>query len=336
MEPDFNMGRLKSVDLRDTWKDEAADFTPWLAHEDNITLLGDTIGIDLEVEAQEKDVGRFQADILCKDTSAAGDHWILIENQLERTDHTHLGQLLTYAAGLDAVTIVWIAKQFTEEHRAALDWLNEIVADRVCFFGIEIELWSIGDSPTAPKFNVVCKPNDWTKPSAGLRSRFSQVLTETKKLQLEYWQVFRSVMEQSNGAVRPTKALPQHWQTFAIGRSRFLLYATLDTRNARIGVQLILQGEDAKAHFSLLRDQRDEIEIDAGEKFEWRELPDKKESQINLSRTNSDPSDRDLWPEQHKWLFDKLELFHKTFAARIKQLDASEARILDALHSADD
>ena len=172
-------------------------------------------------------------------------------------------------------------------------------------------------------------------PPLDYEARFSQVLTETKRLQLEYWQVFRSFMEQINGTVRPTKALPQHWQTFAIGRSRFLLYATLDTRNARIGVQLILQGEDAKAHFSLLHDQRDEIERDADETFEWRELPDKKESQINLSRINTDPSDRGLWPEQHKWLFDKLELFHKTFATRIKQLDASEARTLDALHSAD-
>ena len=132
----------------------------WLDDE-NIGLLSETIGLELEVEAQEKHVGPFRADILCKDTVT--DSWVLIENQLERTNHTHLGQLLTYAAGLDAVTVVWIAERFTEEHRAALDWLNEITAEGFSFFGLEIELWRIGDSPMAPKFNVVSHPNDWTK-----------------------------------------------------------------------------------------------------------------------------------------------------------------------------
>lgn len=113
------LGRLEKVELREVWKTEASDFTPWLAQEQNIELLGETIGIDLEVEAQEKNVGPFRADILCKDTLT--DNWVLIENQLERTDHTHLGQLLTYAAGLNAVTIVWIAERFTDEHRATLD-----------------------------------------------------------------------------------------------------------------------------------------------------------------------------------------------------------------------
>jgi len=131
-----NLGRLEAVDLRNIWTSEAGEFTPWLAEENNLALLGETIGIELELEAQEKNVGPFRADILCKDT--ANGHWVLIENQLERTDHTHLGQLMTYAAGLKAVTIVWIAHHFTEEHRAALDWLNEITDDRFNFFGLEI------------------------------------------------------------------------------------------------------------------------------------------------------------------------------------------------------
>ena len=124
-----------------------------------MSRLGETSGIELERETQEKDVGPFRADICCKDT--ATDNWVLIENQLERTDHTHLGQLLTYAAGLNAVTIVWIAERFTAEHRAALDWLNEKTDEKINFFGLEIELWQIGDSPIAPKFNIISQPNDW-------------------------------------------------------------------------------------------------------------------------------------------------------------------------------
>ncbi|MCA9423372.1 MAG: hypothetical protein KC592_20300, partial [Nitrospira sp.] len=162
-----NLGRLQPVDLRTIWGSEAGDFTPWLAQEENLALLGETIGLELELEGTEQHVGPFRADIVCKDTVT--DAWVLIENQLERTDHSHLGQLLTYAAGLNAVTIVWIAERFTEEHRAALDWLNEITDESVNFFGLEIELWSINNSPAAPKLNLVSSPNRWTKTVAATR-----------------------------------------------------------------------------------------------------------------------------------------------------------------------
>src|SRR5688572_15954584 len=133
----LQLGRLERVSVRDCWVDEARDFTPWLAQEENIALLGEAIGIELEVAAQEKNVGPFRADILCKDT--LDGRLVLIENQLERTDHGHLGQLITYAAGLDAVTVIWVADRFTDEHRAALDWLNRITDTDFTFFGLEIE-----------------------------------------------------------------------------------------------------------------------------------------------------------------------------------------------------
>ncbi|WP_415714466.1 hypothetical protein [Roseibium sp.] len=155
------LGNLERVELRDIWASEAADFTPWLARAENLSILGDTLNIDLELEAQEKSVGPFRADILCKDIG--NDNWVLVENQLERTDHSHLGQLLTYASGLQAVTIVWIAAHFTDEHRSTLDWLNKITDESFRFFGLEVELWRIGDSPAAPKFNIVSKPNDWSR-----------------------------------------------------------------------------------------------------------------------------------------------------------------------------
>jgi len=156
------LGRLEKVELRNAWQSGSGDFTPWLAREENLKLLGEAINIDLELEAEEKNVGPFRADILCRDT-ASDEHWVLVENQLERTDHSHLGQLLTYAAGLKAATIVWIAERFTGEHRAALDSLNEITGERFAFFGLEVELWPIGESPMGQKFNVVSKPNDSTK-----------------------------------------------------------------------------------------------------------------------------------------------------------------------------
>lgn len=133
-ERSLRLGRLERHDLRAAWANEASDFTPWLARPENIALLGDALGPRLEVEAQEKAVGQFRADILCRDIDT--ERRVLIENQLERTNHVHLGQILTYAAGLEAFTIVWLAARFTEEHRAVLDWLNRGTHDGLHFFWV--------------------------------------------------------------------------------------------------------------------------------------------------------------------------------------------------------
>lgn len=321
--PTTALGRLKSVDLRAVWTREAEDFTPWLARDQNIALLGNSIGLDLEVEAQEKDVGPFRADILCKNT--ADDSWVLIENQLERTDHTHLGQLLTYASGLSAVTIVWVASRFTNEHRAALDWLNDITSDDFNFFGLEVELWRIGDSAIAPKFNIVSNPNDWTKNIASAAHNLkSNAISDTKRLQHDYWQSFRRLMEERGGLVRPTKPRPQNWQSFTIGRTNFHLTTLVNTVDSQIGVALVLSKENAKPHFHLLQEDRSAIESEIGEALEWDELPTKTECRIRLRWQGCDPTDRSAWSTQHEWLYERLQRFHHVFGARVKDLDASE------------
>lgn len=315
-----NLSRLEKVDLRDVWKTEAGDFTPWLAQEENIALLGNAIGIDLEVEAQEKNVGPFRADILCKDTIS--ENWVLVENQLERTDHVHLGQLLTYAAGLNAVTIVWIADRFTDEHRAALDWLNEITDSSFNFFGLEVELWRIGDSPIAPKFNIASKPNDWTKTVGRAAAQMTaENLTDTKQMQLEYWTAFHNYVSKHSKTLRPQKPGPQHWTIFSIGRSGFHMSATMNTMDNLLSVILTVHGEAARAHFSLLQEDKSSIEEAIGTNLEWRENP--KQNRIILS-DHMDPKDRSKWPKQHAWLLEKLELFCKVFSSRIKNLDATQ------------
>jgi hypothetical protein len=310
------LGKLEKSDLRSVFISEPRDFTPWLAEEANLAQLADSLGIDeLELEATERSVGPFKADILCKDTRSG--HWVLIENQLSRTDHAHLGQLLTYAAGLQAVTIVWIAAPFTEEHRAALDWLNDVTDERVRFFGVEIELWRIGDSQKAPRFNVVSRPNDWAKsvipPSA---------LTETQELQLEYWTKFREYMENNPGNVRrrSTPVATASW-TFAVGRVGFTLLTTINIRRKWISAWLDMSGPNAKRCFHLLHEEKEKIEEEFGEKLDWRELPGKVGSQVALVLKPADPSDRKDWRRQHGWLRDRLERFHAVFRPRVKQLD---------------
>jgi hypothetical protein len=321
MTPEIALGKLEPVDLREVWITEPGDFTPWLAREENIALLSEAIGIDLEVEATEKDVGPFRADILCKDT--ATNDWVLIENQLERTDHTHLGQLLTYGAGLKAVTIVWIAERFTEEHRAALDWLNEITGERFSFFGLEIELWRIGQSPIAPKFNVVCKPNDWTKPAG----TDQPVPTETKLLQKEYWTELRELLLKRKSSVKPQKPQAQHWTNFGVGRSCFSLFASVNTQKGFIQVGMSCTGPSAKPHFKLLLADKESIEQAAGMQLEWEELPNRKESKVAIRRNGVDPTNRSDWPAQHVWLADVLDTFHRVFAPRVKELDADDLEV---------
>lgn len=321
-DPTPQLARLEQVELRDVWLNEAGNFTPWLAQEENIALLSDAIAIDLEVEAQEKNVGPFRADILCKDT--ATDDWVLVENQLERTDHSHLGQLLTYATGLNAVTIVWIAKRFTEEHRAALDWLNEITNSDFNFFGLEIQLWKIGDSPIAPKFNVVCKPNDWTRSISGAAHQIGDgELSDLKKLQYDYWADFKQLMEEKGGPVRPRKPSAQYWQSFSIGRSHFRVDAFANSRDKRIGIVLILDGPDAASHFHLLHRDREKYDQLIGT-LEWAEAPENKQSRIKLRLNDCDPTDKADWPRQQAWLYEKLQAFHNAFSGPIRALNAED------------
>jgi len=315
--------RLKKIDLRKAWKSEDQEFTPWLANEENLELLGDTIGIELELVAQEKDVGPFRADILCKNTE--NESYVLIENQIEKTDHKHLGQLLTYASGLEAVTIIWIASKFTEEHRKSLDWLNEITDKRFKFFGLEIELFQIGDSPYAPRFNVISMPNNWGKSvSQAAKSISEGIESETKALQYKYWQQLVDFIKESGSKLKPQDPRPRHWQTFAIGRSSFHIAALLNTRDNKIAVELcITNREHAKAFFKLLELEKAEIESEVGSALEWRENPDKTSSKILLFN-DFDLSKQDKWGEQHKWFKENIEKFDKIFRKRVKKLNAED------------
>ena len=155
------LGKMtKITDLRSVWPHEANDFTKWLAEEENLSLLGDAIGIELELEERESSVGSFSVDILAKESGT--NRRVIIENQLEDTNHDHLGKLITYASGKGAEVIVWIVKRARDEHRQAIEWLNQHTDGNIGFFLLEIELCQIGSSEKAPRFNVVEKPNDWT------------------------------------------------------------------------------------------------------------------------------------------------------------------------------
>ena len=323
----LNLGRLEQVPLRDIWTTEDRDFTPWLAQEENLKLLGDTIGIELELEAQEKEVGPFSADILCKDT--ADDSWVLVENQLERTDHTHLGQLLTYAGGLQAVTIVWIARNFTDEHRAALDWLNEITDDKFRFFGLEIEVWKIGESGAAPKFNIVSKPNDWfrdvTKGASQLRRT---ELTETKKTQLDFWTAFKGHIDGHEMLFKCGNPRPDSWMNISVGRSGFNIGGIASFwdsvknsgENHELRADLYIDGINAKAHYQALELQREDIEKALDRQLTWHNPSNARACRIGVRKV-VDLNDRDRWEEYLTWLASEINEFYRYFRPIIRNLE---------------
>jgi hypothetical protein len=318
------LGKLERVEVRTIWPDEARDFMPWLAGEANIKLLGDDLGMELEVQATEKPVGPYSADILCKDT--ATDAWVLIENQFGKTDHSHLGQLMTYAGGLSAGTIIWIAERFTEEHRAALDWLNQVTNESISFFGLEIEIWRIGDSAPAPKFNIVCKPNDWSKSAV---AKPIGELTDAKRLQLEFWTAFREFVDGKKTVIKTTKPLAAHWMNIALGRSGIQLTAIAslwDSEQASYGshelrAEVLTHGPNSKAFYKQLLEQKAAIETEIGEPLTWYEGSGK-QCRVYL-RQPAKIDEKTKWPEQHAWLLQTLEKLHKVFGPRARHLVVS-------------
>ncbi len=313
------LGRLERVDLRKIWPDEAQDFTPWLAKKENLALLDETLGLELELEETEQSVGAFSADIVCRD--AASESLVLIENQIEPTNHTHLGQTLTYAAGLDAVTIIWIASKFRDEHRAMLDWLNEKTEAQLSFFALEIELWRIGNSAPAPKFNIVARPNDWTaRMSRSVRQDSSPV-----KLQYErFWEALSVQMLSSNRPPKPQSPRPQNWTDFGIGRTDFVLRASRSHQKGQLQVVLCMKGPNSRAHFKLLEEQRATLESAIGSSIDWTERPPGKECILALSKTGVDPTDENDWADQVNWTRDTIHRFYDVFYPIIEKLDASD------------
>lgn len=315
-----NFGRLERVDLRAGWVSEAQDFTPWLANEENIALVGEAIGLELEKVSAEVGVGPYRADILCKET--ANDSWVLIENQLERTDHIHLGQILTYAASLEAVTVVWIARTFTDEHRAALDWLNKITEGNFNFFGLEIQLWRIGDSPIAPRFNVVSQPNDWAQTvRRTAESRARGATSGTGQLHLEYWSQLKEFFQERGSLLKLPSPPGGSGIRLSLGRSNFSLEAWNITTAGRSEVDVAIRGPRRWAQLQLLRRRSTDLERQLGlGPLSWTDTPGKPVSRAWLSRT-SNPRDRTSWPELNLWFAETLERMDAVFRPIVKTLD---------------
>ncbi len=311
-----NLSKLERVPLREAWKHEAGQFTPWLAESDNLNTLAEALDLsELILVATEHWVGDFKLDILCTD----GDEQVIIENQLEETNHKHLGQILAYAAGVGAKKVIWVAESFRPEHAAALQFLNDNTTDSLSFFGVQIELWRIGDSPLAPNFEVVVKPNDWAKSGREL-ARAASNASPTKQLQQKFWMALIDRLGKSAPQIRPQNPRPQHWLNNSIGRSGFGLNITANTRDERIGVELWIPGVEAKRHFANLSSQKDFIESKLGFELDWQELPDAKACRIASWYPQASIEEENRWNEYLDWLIQRLMKMDQVLRPIVKAL----------------
>lgn len=321
------LDHLKRLSPRDAWGNEATDFTPWLAREDNFAVLAEALHfMDAEVEGTEHAVGSFSADIIARDR----DGYILVENQLEQTDHTHLGQIMTYLAGLEgAVKVVWVSTKVREEHRAAVDWLNAHTPDNFSFFAVELELFQIGASPAAPHFHVVAKPNEWSRHVSQRARQLTESATNDRQQRyMEFWAAFGDYLSEHETSFSRRTPSKDYWWTFGIGRSGFILQVSAGGRDHWITTSLVCNIDPDKLIFDHFAAKKEEIEVDVGEPLRWLRIDNAKAWEINIIWRNVDPMDRARWPEYFVWYWDKMQKLRGAFTDRVRtvDLDALKAR----------
>jgi Domain of unknown function (DUF4268) len=241
----------------------------------------------------------------------------MIENQFGKTDHDHLGKVLTYAATLGAKAVIWIAERFTDEHRKAIEWLNEHTSEDLSLYAVEIELWQIDNSKPAVRFNVLSQPTVLARQATAVKAAGAK--TDARKLQLEFWTMFRSKLLEQKVLPSAQAPRPQYWFNISLGRSNMHLSCIADTYSGRIGIRVYLRSKIADAALVQLQADRKAIESETGSELNWNPYPTKLDKVIVLDR-EAYLEDRSKWDEYVAWLVDKVAKFRKAFGHRVSKL----------------
>ena len=317
-----NLGTIVEVDIKEIWPHEAQSFTPWLLK--NAGELAKVLHIDFELSHNEHAVGNYSLDLIGKD-SITGDV-IIIENQLEQSDHSHLGQLLTYAAGTEAVNVVWIAPTFREEHRAALDWLNSRTDERTRFFAVEVGVIKIdGQGAAAPMFKLVAQPNNWNK-TFKLGNSSVEAVSEKSARYMDFWGKFLdSISTRQPGWTNSKTPATGNWMNLKSGTSAVTYGLNFPYSPApALRVELYLQdmnnpGKNLE-RYNYLLDRKDEIEEHFGEKLSWEALEDKAAKRIAFYLSDAVFDDESRWPTYIDWFIETTLRFKSTFGSHIEPL----------------
>ena len=309
-----DFGEIKQVDIRNIWPNEATDFTPWLV--DNIDRLGQALGIEIEVQEREADVGDFSLDIMAKDLGTG--RIVVIENQLTQTDHDHLGKLLTYAGGFDAGVLVWIAKELRDEHRKALEWLNDHTGPDVDFFGVVIEVVRIDDSKPAFNFKPVVFPNEWQKDRGGSRP----VASAKGEAYRAYFQDLIDELRTKHKFTGARVGQPQSWYAFSSG-VRGVIFSNSFAQGGKVRAEVYIDLQDKdqnKNLFDRLLEQQAAIEKEYGAGLKWERLDDKRASRIAAYREGSIDAPAETRAELLQWSIENLLRLKKVILPQAKAI----------------
>lgn len=318
-----DLGDLKAVDVRELWPSEARDFTPWLAA--NIDRLGEALGMDLEVTAREAEIGDFSLDVLAKDLGT-GRH-VVIENQFGPTNHDHLGKLITYAAGVDAVAVIWLTESVRDEHRQAFEWLNRRAGAEIHFFAVVVEVVRIDESRPAAIFKPVVSPNEWQTVTREAAERQASPRGEAYR---RYFQVLIDDLREKHRFTGAGIGQPQSWYLFPSG-VQGVNYGTSFARGGRVRAEVFIdQGESErnKALFDSLLAQRPAIEREFSEPLEWERLDERRASRIAVYRAGSIEQPEEELANIRTWAIDRLLRLKRVLGARLARVpnDAREQR----------
>ncbi len=303
----MSIGKLKEVDIRELWKHEQYDFSEWLSKKENIENLNEILGLTLVDISKETYVGTYRCDLFAKDETTGIK--VIIENQLEISNHDHLGKIITYASGLDAKVVVWIVKEAREEHRSAIEWLNNNTNSNVNFFLIEIHAYKIGNSDPAPMFQVVEQPNDFIKNNKSTNR--DESMNKSQSQRIEFWNQFNNVVIERGKPFNIRKATTDHWYNIAIGTSDAHIDITLVNKDSLIGVELYIT--DNKELFDKLYSRKDEIEEELGFQLDWRRLDNSKASRIVYHIKGLNFDDHSNYDELMNKTIDLAVLMRNTF-----------------------
>ena len=294
----MELGKLEKIELREVWRHEALDFTRWLAKKENIAILSKEIGIDIEVIETEMSVGRYNVDIYARDIES--NKRIVIENQLENTNHDHLGKMLVYAAGLDADIAIWVVKDVNEEHRQAIEWLNDNSFEKVNIFLVKVELWQIDNSPIAPKFQVICEPNNWAKV---LKQQSKDNITDLELRQMEYWQGFVDYAKSKDKTYISQRPSIYNWYVIRIGSTDYKIKLVHSVNSDIMRCQLEIFNDSI---YKKLEQYRTEIDNKING-LEWEYLEDRKVNRISCNNSSKDNA------SSYVWLLDMVDRFKEVF-----------------------
>ncbi len=309
------LARLTKVPLREVWNHEAYSFTQWLALPENLDQLGEEIEIELSEPQTEVAAGPFRVDILAHDSE---DNLVIIENQLEASNHDHLGKIITYAAVHKAQTIVWIVANVREEHEQAINWLNDHTDEEVNIFLIQIGAVRIGNSTPAPVFDVIVRPNSFVKKERSHAGVSNEVAAYRNSMR-EFFAVFAEHLSESktNSITGFTKALPQNWLDIRLGSSRAHIAATIVQNPEKfVGIELYIPNDSE--FYDELFVRHDELNKLLGCEPEWQELPGKKASRIRIRKSadfvkSLEKGEENYLDETVTWMCQTANMFADVF-----------------------